>query len=351
MPGDATLHVVGTGTIGGPLIGLASDFAAELGFDEVTFYKHTPRATDRPMIRALQERGARLAVAPGKHGDFEELGLTPDLTADEALEGARVVVDCTPVGRRNKESTYEALDDGSRTFLAQGSEAGFGVPYALGINDEALDDAPSFIHVVSCNTHNISVLVDVLGFDDGDPALETGRFVCIRRAGDVSDTKFLPAPHVGTHDDGFGSHHARDVSEVYRTLGHDLDLFSSALKVPTQYMHTIWFSLRRTAGISREETLERVRRNPRIGVTEKQDTNLVFSTGRDLGPYGRILAQTVVSTPTVSVRDDREVVGFCFTPQDGNVLLSNLTAATRALHPQDWGKRVSVLDRFLLDEY
>lgn len=358
MPRESTVHVVGTGTIGGPLVGLLADHRSELGLDGVTFYKHTPRAADRPLLRALRQRGARMAVAPEKADDFRALGLEPDLTADEALEAARVVVDCTPQGLANKP-TYETLDDGTRTFLAQGSEAGFGVPYALGVNDEALEPVPSFVHVVSCNTHNISVLLNALAFGPGGssgniaPHLLTGRFVCIRRAGDVSDTKFLPAPHVGTHgDDRYGSHHARDVADVYRTLGHDLDLFSSAMKVPTQYMHTIWFSLALDHDVTRDEALQHLRDHPRIGLTQRADSNLVFTTGRELGPYGRILAQTVVSEPTVTVRNGNEVVGFCFTPQDGNVLLTNLAVATRALHPEDWAKRMAVLDdAYLLDEY
>ena len=36
------VHVVGTGTIGEPLIGLFSDFGHRLGVDEVTFHKRTP---------------------------------------------------------------------------------------------------------------------------------------------------------------------------------------------------------------------------------------------------------------------------------------------------------------------
>ena len=36
------VHVVGTGTIGEPLIGLLCDFKDELGVDEVTFHKNTP---------------------------------------------------------------------------------------------------------------------------------------------------------------------------------------------------------------------------------------------------------------------------------------------------------------------
>jgi len=36
------VHVVGTGTIGEPLIGLLADDAEAFGIDEVTFHKRTP---------------------------------------------------------------------------------------------------------------------------------------------------------------------------------------------------------------------------------------------------------------------------------------------------------------------
>ena len=44
------VHVVGTGTIGEPLIGLLCDARDELGIDEVTFYKHISYVKD---IQAL----------------------------------------------------------------------------------------------------------------------------------------------------------------------------------------------------------------------------------------------------------------------------------------------------------
>ena len=45
------VHVVGTGTIGEPLIGLFTDFHKHLGVDEVTFHKRTPMTTERGGMR------------------------------------------------------------------------------------------------------------------------------------------------------------------------------------------------------------------------------------------------------------------------------------------------------------
>ena len=66
---------------------------------------------------------------------------------------------------------------------------------------------------MSCNTHNLSVLVKTIALEDGGPGnLIDGQFVCIRRANDISqDGRFVPSPEVGSHkDERFGTHHARD---------------------------------------------------------------------------------------------------------------------------------------------
>ena len=47
------VHVVGTGTIGEPLIGLFTDFGKHLGIDEVTFHKRTPMTTERAKVNHL----------------------------------------------------------------------------------------------------------------------------------------------------------------------------------------------------------------------------------------------------------------------------------------------------------
>jgi glyceraldehyde-3-phosphate dehydrogenase (NAD(P)) len=53
----------------------------------------------------------------------------------------------------------------------------------------------------------------------------------------------------------------------------------------------------------------------------------------------------------VTVHGDREVIGFCFTPQDGNSLASSIAAALWIIDPDfDRPERLSVLDRFFFRE-
>jgi glyceraldehyde-3-phosphate dehydrogenase/erythrose-4-phosphate dehydrogenase len=349
------VHVVGTGTIGEPLIGLFTDFRDRLGIDEVTFNKRQALASDRAKINHLMLRGAKLAATDDVRDDFEALGHNVSFETSEALERATVIIDCTPHGNAHKTETYDRLR-GPRGFIAQGSEFGFGKPYARGVNDECLDPGNDrFIQVVSCNTHNITTLVKTLG-TDGAPGfgIDRGIFICMRRANDVTQSdSFVPAPQVGKHDDpDFGTHHARDAHEVFSTLGHDLDFFSSAVKLNTQYMHSLWFHLHLKERTTLDEVKAKFLDNQLVAVTDKRHANLSFSFGRDHGYYGRMLSQGVVVLPTLAVRREREVYGFCFTPQDGNSLLSSVAATLWHIDPDPDSvrKRIQPIERWVYRE-
>ena len=345
--------VVGTGTIGEPLIGLLTSIKEELGLDEVRFHKRTPLLTDRSKVADLIRRGAVFVADADRFAKFREIGLDPSHKMADALEEASVIIDCTPAGNKMKEKYYNDHVDDTKLFIAQGSEFGFGKMYARGINDHALDkEEDKFVQVVSCNTHNLSVIVDTLALSDGADNLQEGRFVCIRRANDLSqDEKFIPSPEVGKHkDERFGTHHARDAWHLFQTLGLDLNLYSSAMKLNTQFMHVIHFNLL----LKRETTLEKIKANikanDRIATTHKHTANSIFSFGRDHGFFGRILNQTVIPTDTLALQGGRELVGFCFTPQDGNSILSSVAATAWALDPENYEKRIQPLQRFFFNE-
>jgi glyceraldehyde-3-phosphate dehydrogenase (NAD(P)) len=345
------VHVVGTGTIGEPLIGLYTDFKEKWNIDEVTFHKRTPNVNDKATVEHLINRGAKLVVDEGAREEFARLGHRVSFTNEEAIERATVVVDCTPAGNDNKQKLYERFK-GPKGFLAQGSEFGFGKPYARGINDEVQNPDDRYVQVVSCNTHNISVLLKTLATVGDKMSLNGGRFVCMRRANDVSDTKsFIAAPEAGKHDDPeFGTHHARDAYHVFQTLGEKLNLFSSAIKLPTQYMHTLWFDLDLKHETTLEEAKAALRNCDRIAVTNKRAVNQIFSFGRDHGYYGRILSQTVIPTSTLTVPNPKKIVGFCYTPQDGNSLLSSVAATLRYLDASKLDENLNVLRPYMFRE-
>ncbi|MBI2609318.1 MAG: hypothetical protein HYW47_06955 [Deltaproteobacteria bacterium] len=352
------VHIVGTGTIGEPLIGLFVRKQKELGIDEVTFHKQTPTPLDRPKIENLVKRGAKLCVDKDHWGQFENIGYKPAYTRREALERASVVVDCTPsgVGQQNKTDFYNSYKNNTLGFMAQGSEFGFGKMYARGINDEAFNpQKDKFLQIVSCNTHSLAILTKTLGVDAKNKVsnIENAQFVLMRRANDVSQTKdFLPAPQLGKHSDkSFGTHHARDLHHLFKTLSVDLNVYSSSVKIPTQYMHTLWFNVKLKKPMTLEEVKNRFIENPLVAITNRQTVNEVFSFGRDHGYYGRILNQVVVSMPTVEVlQGGKEVVGFCMTPQDGNSLLSTVAATLKYLYREEWEEKLKLFDPYIFKE-
>jgi hypothetical protein len=133
-------------------------------------------------------------------------------------------------------------------------------------------------------------------------------------------------------------------------LDLDLNLFSSAIKLNTQYMHSIWFNLRLKRAVRLDEVIEKLQANPMVTLTEKTMSNTIFSLGRDHGYFGRLLNQTVVSVPTLTVRDGHEITGFCFTPQDGNSLMSSVAATAWLLDPDAYEARLEFLKPYLFEE-
>ena len=103
------VHVVGTGTIGEPLIGLLCDYQDQLGIDEITFHKNSALKLDRSKVTDLLKRGARLAVDKEKINQFKKLKIDSDLETEHAIERASVVIDCIPkgIGHDNKVKFYQ----------------------------------------------------------------------------------------------------------------------------------------------------------------------------------------------------------------------------------------------------
>jgi glyceraldehyde-3-phosphate dehydrogenase (NAD(P)) len=258
------------------------------------------------------------------------------------------------VGNENKEKLYKKYADNGRGFIAQGSEDGFGKKYARGINDKALvRGEDQFIQVVSCNTHNLAVLIDTIALGpEKEDNLGESHFVCMRRANDLSqEGDFIPAPEAGKHDDPrFGTHQGRDAHYLFKTLGLDLDIYSSALKLNTQYMHTIHFNIKLRRGITKDELMRRLKSNLRVALTNKKSAASVFSFGRDHGMFGRILNQTVIVAQSLAMRGDKEIIGTCFTPQDGNSLLSSIAATLWFMYPDSYEEKLAPVKPYFFSE-
>ena len=351
-----TILVNGTGTIGEPLISLLLGIKQELGIDNVIFYKHSPRLKDRPMLTSLIKRGGIMCADKAKTGKFNEIGLTPSFSLEEGLEQADVVIDATKegVGIQNKKEYYEKYLDSIKGFMAQGSESAFGKIYASSINDSIFTDSKpeKFIQIASCNTHAAASTIKNFCFLEGKNNLQHGDLTFIRRASDISQDKSVPAPTVTGFSFGrFGTHHAKDVNRLFKTLGYDFQLFSSALKINSQYMHLLSAHYKLKSEISKEDVLNFIEQSPTLALTNKTSVNQVFSFGRDHGYYGRILNQSVIIKPSISVTG-KHLYFWSMTPQDGNSILSSVNATLHYLYEnqEEVNERMKATSPWLFDE-
>ncbi len=350
------VHVIGTGTIGEPLIGLLADHKEEFDLDEVTFHKRTPTIRDKSAVEELiLNRGTKLAVDKDVKNKFVDLGYEPTLETIEAIKRADVVIDCTPAGNENKRNYSKAMYKSVKLFVAQGSEDGFGKKYAKGINAKALKAGEDrFIQVVSCNTHAVSSLINTFGFDErGNNHLVSADFSLVRRANDISQNgHMVSSPTSGTHPDKrFGTHHAKDAHGVFKTMGYDIDVFSSAMLTNTQYMHSTRFKITLDEDITLDEVKNKVWANKMLAFTHRPSASEIFSFGRDHGYYGRILNQAVIPIESLAVSiNKREIVGYCFTPQDGNSLLSSVAITLWGLDPKSAPAKLKALDKYIFQE-
>lgn len=349
--------IVGTGTIGEPLIHILTKEQKGLDVGEVLFHKRTPLIEEVGKVKDMIKAGALLVVDKDKKEQFRELGLEPAYIWEESEVAADVTIDCTPEGNKLKEKYYLPLSQKypNKGFIAQGSENGFGIPYIWAFNDSALDGR--WIQTVSCNTHQFIVPFGSLVVPyEGIENVEYAFFAIERRASDISQDESIGGVIAENSDYGdYDSHQAYDAARVLKTLYPAKILPKMIAKVtkgPTQYMHTAKFFLVLKSPITIDEVKQRFRANPLVARTMFKSSNKVFARARDSSKsiLGRILNQTVICERTLNVSYGHIISATCFTPQDGNALLSSVAATLWLLDPKTYKEKMKVFDKYLFEE-
>jgi glyceraldehyde-3-phosphate dehydrogenase (NAD(P)) len=267
-------------------------------------------------------RGARLVLSPTE-------AATGDLMAS-----VDYLFDCrTPGAALRDREAYLRLPN-LRGASAQGSEAGFGVPFVGGVNAEAVR-GEKLVQIASCNTHATATLLRVLG-GERLGRLEEADLVCVRRSEDLGGRERLVGANVvSRHRDArHGTHHAADAARVYDTLGLTPCVTSSDITTPSQLMHAVRFNVRLHAPRAVADVVADFAAERRLAISAKFDSNRVFELGRRYGFQGRLYAHAIVVANDLLVTG-RNVRGWAFVPQEGNTLLSTIQAfLLQTAHPR-----------------
>ena len=348
------IHIVGTGTVGTPLIGILASRRKSLGIDEISFQPNLTEIRNIALIRGMVDYGAKLCLPEEYKDEYASAGCKIDYDSREAVHRAGVIIDCSLPGQatENKARIYSRIHE-DKLYIAQSREPGFGKDYAFAINDNALVHGQDrYLRIVSCNAHNIAGLVKTVGLNDDEQNIQSGRFVCIRRENDISEEGgFIASPRIEAHNNELsGTYQALDAVALFKSIGHDIDLFSSTMKVNSQYLHIIHFNIRLKAETTLQNIINRLQANPLIALTNKTLTGQIVAFSRDMGYLGRVLNQSVVAVPTLNLRNGKELSGFCYSLQDGNSILSSIAAAIWFFFPRSYKEKLTELNDLIFDE-
>ncbi|MBM1154677.1 type II glyceraldehyde-3-phosphate dehydrogenase [archaeon] len=334
--------VLGYGTIGARV---ADAIAKQPDMVLIGVSKRTPDYRAEAAVR----RGYALFVPKNSIPAFEEYGISVAGSVEDLLRQVDVIVDATPkgVGAKNKPLYQQfgvkaVFEGGEKHEVA-------GVSFVAQCNyEEALDK--QFVRVVSCNTTG---LCRTLGALDGKYGVEHVFAVIIRRARDPdkADTKGV-INTVVLDPVSIPSHHAPDV----RTVLKHLPIVTTAVKVPTTYMHVhAIMVLLRNPPSNVESVIETFEEAPRIIVRGSREGIVSTATAlgyvRELGRLRDDLYEILVLRESITLKGNR-LYYTQFVHQEADVIPENIDAirAITSLSDRESSIRttnqtLSILDR------
>ncbi len=203
------------------------------------------------------------AAIPDRVEVFEKAGIKVEGTIEDLLEKADVVVDCSPgkVGAENKPLYEKAgvkaiFQGGEKAHVAEASFS------ALANYEDAV--GKNFVRVVSCNTTGLARVLAIL---KDMYSIKKVRATMIRRVVDPKEDKKGLVNGIMPDPVKLPSHHAEDV----KTVLPDVNIVTTAFKVPTTLMHLHSIAVEIDGAVSVEDVIARFEEEPRIMLFSKEE--------------------------------------------------------------------------------
>ena len=320
--------VNGIGNIGRTLLGILTKNKELLGITKVYALKNTQiTAWNKVELDQLEKEG--VTIVTRKHDQYEDL--------DTIKNEIHYIFDATSngFGQQNKD-WYEDLPN-LIGASAQGSEKNFGLSFMAGIDSRLLIDK-KYVHIVSCNTHAIASLLNVVSAGELSEVLN-GDFVVVRRSEDLGNHQRLVSANVVSRhmDPNIGTHHAIDVVDLYKPLGINLPVQSSDITTPSQLMHTVRFNICLGKSIDNTFLKETIDASPFVSQTNRYDSNIIFEQGRRYSEQGRIYSHAIINSNNLLIdQQSNSIKGWAFIPQEGNTILSTILAFIAQVFPNKY---------------
>jgi len=278
----------------------------------------------------------------GDEEEFTKNGFKPDGSFNNLVDDVDVIVDSTPkkIGRENKETYY--LPKKKKAIFQGGEKADVAdASFVAQCNyDEALNK--NYVRVVSCNTTGLCRTLDAINKSYG---IESVHATMVRRAVDPWDIYHGPINAIVPVLE-LPSHHGPDV----QTVLHDINIFTTAMSVPTtlMHMHSIIADLKKEA--TAEEILNTFKETTRIRVVRNAErvrsTAEVMEFAKDIGRLRGDMPEICVWEEGIGVKD-KKLFYLQAIHQESDVVLENVDAIRAITGFKDGQKSIEMTNKAL----
>ena len=292
-------------------------------------------------IEVAKMKGFRIFATDGKE-DFLKNNIKLEGDINNLLDEVDIIVDCTPkkIGKENKEKYYipkkikaifqggEKPDVAEASFVAQCNY------------DEAL--YKNYVRVVSCNTTGLCRTLSVINRNFG---IDSVHATMVRRAVDPWDIYHGPVNAIVPVLE-LPSHHGPDV----QTVLHDVNIFTTAMSVPTTLMHMHSLIVDLKKGATAEEILDLFRKTTRVRVVRNAEhvrsTAEVMELAKDFGRLRGDMPEIVVWEEGIGVKG-KKLFYLQAIHQESDVVLENIDAIRAATGFKDGKKSIDMTNKAL----
>ncbi|MEK6868805.1 MAG: type II glyceraldehyde-3-phosphate dehydrogenase [Nanoarchaeota archaeon] len=274
--------------------------------------------------------------------DLKKNGINVSGDVSNLMDEVDIAIDCTPkkVGKENKDKYYlpkklkaifqggEKPDVADASFVAQCNY------------NEALNK--NYIRVVSCNTTGLCRTLYPINKKYG---IESVHATMVRRAADPWDIYHGPINAIVPVLE-LPSHHGPDV----QTVLHNLNIFTTAMSVPTtlMHMHSLIVDLKKEA--TAEEILNLFRETTRVRVVRNAEhvrsTAEVMELAKDFGMMRGDMPEICVWEEGIGI-SNKKLFYLQAIHQESNVVLENIDAIRAATGFKDGQKSIEMTNTSL----
>ncbi len=269
--------------------------------------------------------------------------IKPDGDINNLLEEVDVIVDATPkkVGKENLDKYYKPK---KVKAIFQGGEKHdvIGTSFVAQCNyNEAINK--DYVRIVSCNTTGLCRTLNAINRKYGILSVHA---TMIRRGADPGDIHHGPINAIVPVLE-MPSHHGPDV----QTVLHNVEIFTTALSVPStlMHLHTVTVDLKKKATV--EEVVELFKNSTRIRVVRNAEhlrsTAEIMEFARDLGRLRGDMPEICVWKEAIGITSNtyNKLLYMQAIHQESNVIPENIDCIRAMMGFKDGDKSIEMTNK------